>query len=223
METFLVFKVSIRTFAPAKRWIMKETILKKATEMFLTLGFKSVTMDDIAASLGISKKTIYQHYANKIDLVNASAIHLYMLLSEGVDKIIARDLNAIAEMFAIRDFVLENLNDESASPIYQLNRFFPEISENLKTIKFRKMHTSMVANLKKGIKGGLYRPEINIDFMSRIYFTGLTGIKDNDIFPPDIYKVKETTNEYLEYHIRGIATDTGLDTLTHLLKNTIKN
>ena len=66
---------------------MRETILNKAMEMFLAYGFKSVTMDDIAAQLGISKKTIYQHFANKTDLVEACTLNLFESISCGIDNI----------------------------------------------------------------------------------------------------------------------------------------
>jgi AcrR family transcriptional regulator len=79
---------------------MKETILQKANDMFLTLGYKSVTMDDIAAGLGISKKTIYQHFANKNELVEESALHLFEQIATGVDKIIADNHNSIDDGIA---------------------------------------------------------------------------------------------------------------------------
>ena len=68
METFFVSKVSCTTFAQ----IMRDKILEKSGEMFLTLGFKSVTMDDIARELGISKKTLYKYFSNKANLVAAA-------------------------------------------------------------------------------------------------------------------------------------------------------
>ena len=105
---------------------MKETILQKANDMFLTLGYKSVTMDDIAAELGISKKTIYQHFANKNELVEESALHLFEQIATGVDQIIAQDYNSIDEMFMIRNFLMKNLKNETASPFFQLQKFFPK-------------------------------------------------------------------------------------------------
>lgn len=92
---------------------MKEQILNKATDMFLTLGFKSVTMDDIANEMGISKKTIYQHFSNKDSLVKAVTTNLFEDISCGIDQIILANKNPIEELFAIKDFVLKNLKDEN--------------------------------------------------------------------------------------------------------------
>lgn len=189
---------------------MKETILKKANDMFLTLGYKSVTMDDIAAGLGISKKTIYQHFANKNELVEESALHLFEQIATGVDKIIADNHNSIDEMFMIRNFLMKNLKNETASPFFQLQKFFPKTFTCLRAKQFGKMHGSMIENLKRGVKDGLYRADIDIDFTSRIYFTGLTGIKDSDIFPADTYEINAVTKQYMEYHLRSIVTENGL-------------
>lgn len=192
---------------------MKETILQKANDMYMTLGYKSVTMDDIAAELGISKKTIYQHYANKSELVEASTFFLFEKISSGVDRICELEKNAIEEIFTIRAFLSKNLNNESTSPFYQLQKFLTNTFSTLRTKQFEKMHGCMLQNIHKGIDNGLYRPDIDVDFISRIYFTGLTGIKDPDIFPTQSYEMNTLTKQYIEYHLRAITTAKGLKTL----------
>ncbi|MHA3786824.1 TetR/AcrR family transcriptional regulator [Flavobacterium hauense] len=192
---------------------MKETILQKANDMYMAHGYKSVTMDDIAAELGISKKTIYQHYANKNELVEASTFYLFEQISDGVDKICELEKNAIEEIFTIRTFLSRKLNNESTSPFYQLQKFFPHTFSTLHSKQFEKMHGCMLQNIQKGIESGLYRPDINVDFISRIYFTGLTGIKNTEIFPSETFEVNALTKQYLEYHLRAITTPKGLETL----------
>ena len=193
---------------------MKEQILKKANEMFLTLGYKSVTMDDIAAELGISKKTIYLHFANKNDLVEASTLKLFEDISTSIDGICTDGHNPVEEFFVIRDFMTKALNNETASPIFQLQKFFPKVFTCLHTRKFEKMHGCMYQNLQRGIALGMYRKDVDVDFISRIYFTGLTGIKDAEVFPVTIYNANTLTLQYLEYHLRAIVTDAGLNVLT---------
>lgn len=197
---------------------MKETIVKKATEMFMSYGFKSVTMDDIANELGISKKTIYQHFCNKHDLVEASTLNVFETVSCGIDGIREMGKNSIEEIFIIRSFMMQHLNNESASPFYQLQKFFPKIFSCLRTKQFEKMNGCMKDNLQKGIDNGLYRDNIDVDFISRIYFTGLTGIKDQDIFPITMFNVSDLTKQFLEYHLRGIVTEKGQVILEKLLE-----
>lgn len=198
---------------------MRDKIVNKACEMFLTLGFKSVTMDDIAAEMGISKKTIYQHFANKEELVEESTMHLFDKISNGIDAIREMGKNSVEEIFTIRNFMMQHLNNESTSPFYQLQKFFPKIFSCLRAKQFEKMNTCMKENLQRGVDNGIYRGDIDIEFISRIYFTGLTGIKDGDIFPTSQFDIQDVTRKYIEYHLRGIVTDKGLDILQMLLKN----
>lgn len=202
---------------------MKEQILNKATDMFLTLGFKSVTMDDIANEMGISKKTIYQHFSNKDSLVKAVTTNLFEDISCGIDQIILANKNPIEELFAIKDFVLKNLKDENTLPIYQLHKYYPRIHKSLMLKQFDKMGSCVVENLEKGIGLGLFREEINKEYISRFYFSGMNSIKDVELFNPEVFSLKDLQNHYLEYHLRGICTLKGIEQLETIIKNQINN
>lgn len=198
--------------------MMKDQILHKATDMFLTLGFKSVTMDDIASEMGISKKTIYQHFSSKDILVKATTANLFETISCGIDEIIQGNLNPIEELFSIKDFVMKNLKDENASPIYQLQKYYPKIHKTLSLKQFEKMGSCVVNNLEKGINIGLFRENINKQLISRFYFAGMTSIKDAELFNPEIFGSKLVQSAYLEYHLRGICTPLGIKKLEQILK-----
>ena len=197
---------------------MKDQILIKATDMFLTLGYKSVTMDDIAAEMGISKKTIYQHFSNKGALVKESTLHLFETISCGIDDICALGKNPIEELFVIKEFVMKNLKNESTSPIYQLQKYYPKIHKTLMIRQFDKMGDCVIVNLEKGIEQGLFRKEINSPLIARFYFAGMTSLKDTEIFNPEQFTSKEVQVCYLEYHLRGICTEKGIQKLEQLLK-----
>mgnify|MGYP000282950895 CR=1 FL=1 len=104
--------------APTKMNDRYEWFLEKATEMFLTLGFKSVTMDDIASEMGISKKTIYQHFSNKDSLIKATTSNLFERISCGIDEIILANKNPIEELFAIKDALAAWGHNSYDSPFY---------------------------------------------------------------------------------------------------------
>lgn len=201
-------------FAPS----MKEKIIHKATELFLKLGFKSVTMDDIANEMGISKKTIYAHFKNKTTLVKKCTFIAMENITEGIDAICALDQNPIDELFEIKKFVLNKLEDDQYSPQYQLQKYYPELSEALQQAQFNKIMESTNTNIEKGKQQGLYRKNINADFISRLYFLGITGMRDQNLFPPEKFPTKYITDEYLEYHLRGIVTPEGLLTLSKFIK-----
>ncbi len=196
---------------------MKEEIIKKAADLFLNLGFKSVTMDDLANELGISKKTIYFHFPNKAKLVQAATLFILNSIDEGIEKIKEKELNAIVEMFEIKNFVMNHLKDEKSSPQFQLQKYYPKVYKSVQNHHFDTMQCSINDNLEKGIKEGFYRKNIPVDFISKIYFLGMSTIKGSDLFPAEQYSIKEINEKYLEYHLRAIVTEKGLKTLKEFL------
>lgn len=196
---------------------MKEDIISTAADMFLTLGFKSVTMDDIASKMGISKKTIYANFSTKNKLVQATTIHILQTIEAGIENIKAKENNAIVELYEIKKFVMHHLKDEKSSPQYQLSKYYPKVYKSVQENHLSMMHCSVADNLRKGIEGGLYRASIPVEFISKIYFLGMMGIKNSDFFPVDQFPLRELTENFLEYHLRAIVTPKGLQTLNEIL------
>lgn len=197
---------------------MKEKIIEISNDLFLNFGFKSVTMDDIANKLGVSKKTIYKFFKNKTELVDAVTDHVFNSVCTGIDEICALKENPIDELFDIKKLVMKHLKDEKSSPQYQLQKYYPNIYQSLKRRQFEVMQECVIENLKYGIELGLYRENIDPEFISRIYFNGLIGIKDKDLFPLNNYSMKTLMNFYYEYHLRGICTEKGLEQLKYQLE-----
>jgi AcrR family transcriptional regulator len=198
---------------------MKETILEKATDMFLNLGFKSVTMDDLANEMGISKKTIYAHYANKTQLVEGSMMHMFNIISNGIDHICDLQKNPIEELYEIKKFVMMNLKNEKSSPQYQLQKYYPKVHTILRNKHFEVMQECVLRNVEKGIAQGIYRENLNIEFVSRIYFSGVHSIKDQQFFPLDKFPITHLMDDYLEYHLRGIVTPAGRNILNKIINS----
>ena len=101
---------------------MKDKIINKASEMFLKLGFKSVTMDDIAGEMSISKKTIYKYFCNKELLIEESTATVHKEIHEIINTIISKNYNAIEENFEIRKMFKEMFKSSDNSPVYQLKK-----------------------------------------------------------------------------------------------------
>ncbi len=216
METFFVSKVFICIFAIE---FMKKKILHTATEMFLNFGFKSVTMDDIANEIGASKKTIYTHFKNKITLIDEVTESMFCAICDGIDLIHEQQKNPIIELFEIKNFVMMHLKDEKSSPQYQLQKYYPKIYANVKQKQFTYMQESIKENLERGLQKKIFRDSINIDFISRLYFNGMIVIKDKDLFPLQQFSMNELMGFYIEYHLRGICTQKGIEILENQLKN----
>lgn len=210
----MVFLVSLVFLPP-----MKEKILDKATELFLNLGFKSVTMDDLSEQMGISKKTIYSHFENKTDLVDQCTLGLFHKISQGIDCICSLGKNPIEELYEIKKFAMVHLKNEKTSPQYQLKKYYPGIYQKLQQKQFEVMQGCVVTNLQRGIEMGIYRANLNVEFVARIYFTGVTSIKDETLFPKAILPHAELMDMYLEYHLRGIVTPKGRTILNNIINS----
>ncbi|WP_165732190.1 TetR/AcrR family transcriptional regulator [Polaribacter sp. 20A6] len=197
---------------------MRDKILEKSSELFLNLGFKSVTMDKIASDCGVSKKTIYKYFKNKTELVAAVADFMFSSICTGIDLICVLKKNPIEEIFEIKRFVISNLKDEKSSPQYQLQKYYPKIYTSLSRKQFGVMQNCVIENLENGIQQGIYRDKIDTEFISRIYFSGMMSIKDKDVFPLDHYSMNTLMDKYLNYHLRGICTEKGIEQLENQLK-----
>ena len=198
---------------------MKDKILEKASKMFMSLGFKNVTMDDIANEMGISKKTIYQHFSNKTELVKETASYLFDEITKGIDEIYRGNKNPIEELFNVKNYISDYFKAGNQSTIYQFQKYYPKIHDTLKKKHLEKLETCINKNINRGIKDGLFRNDIDISIISRIYFYGSSNLKDNDYFPIEKFNPEKVQLEFLEYHIRGIGTSKGIIKLEQLLKN----
>ena len=112
-----------------------------------------------------------------------------------------------------------HLKNEKSSPQYQLQKYYPKIHESLKLKQFEVMQECVLDNLRKGLELRIYRENLNIDFVSRIYFTGVINIKDQKFFPMEKFPMPELMDIYLEYHLRGIVTPKGRKILNSIINS----
>lgn len=198
---------------------MKNKILEKASELFLTFGVKTVTMDEIAEKMAISKKTIYEHYKNKTDLIKATSHFVFERISTRISAICndKEHISPIKALFDIDALVMECIDDDNTVE-FQLQKYYPEISRSLEEKKFTLITESVTENLERGIELGLYRTDLNIPIIARLYFTSSIAIKNSELFSPKEYRISEIMKIYLIYHIRAIATPEGLKELELIIE-----
>ncbi|RKS94631.1 TetR family transcriptional regulator [Flavobacterium limicola] len=197
---------------------MKEKIINKAKDMFLRLGFKSITMDDIAGEMCISKKTIYKYFANKELLIHESTQLLHKEVHEIITEIISRDYNAIEENFQIRKMFADMFKSTDTSPIYQLKKHYPEVYEKALEYQVQECESCFKQNIEKGIAQGLYRKDINIDVYVKLYYALIFTINENTRSEREAAALEM---EALEYHTRAMATEKGIAELEKNLLNPI--
>lgn len=199
---------------------MKKTIVQKASTLFLQLGFKSVTMDTLAEVLGVSKKTLYTHFENKHQLVLECAQFIFDNACNEIEEIKEKASHPIEELYSVKAAVMKYYENETTSPVYQLQKFFPSIYTHLKDQEYSRLGKMVKSSLATGINTGLFRKNIDIDFVSRLYMNGMRGIRDITIFPIEEYDIKSLFEAYLEYHARAIVTPKGLEILNKFIANT---
>jgi AcrR family transcriptional regulator len=197
---------------------LEKSIVVTSTELFLTLGFKSVTMDDIAEEMKISKKTIYTFFANKEALVQSVVFSVYSYITTNLTQIREKASNPISELYEVKMFIMHQLKGEKTSPQHQLRKYYPNIHKELQKKQFDFMTKSVKKSLTKGVEMKLFRPSIDIDFISRMYFNGMVGIKNVDMFPIEKYSPEQLMENYLDYHLRAIVTDNGMKLLSSYIK-----
>ena len=197
---------------------MKDKIINKAKEMFLKLGFKSITMDDIACEMCISKKTIYKYFSNKDILIEESIDLLHKEVKETMDAIISKNYNAIEENFEIKRMFRKMFKSAESSPIYQLKKHYPDIYNKVLNIQVSICEDCFRKNILKGIKEGLYRENLDVENYVKFYYTLIFTINENTMLEKESHELELKA---LEYHIRAMATLAGIIELEKHLKNPI--
>ena len=195
---------------------MKDKIIAKASDLFLKLGFKSVTMDDIAGEMCISKKTIYKYFCNKEVLIEESTTMVHKAVHESIDTIVDFNHNAIEENFQIRRMFKEMFKAGESSPVYQLKKHYPEIYDKVMTREINECNMVFKQNIEKGIQQGLYRKDVAIDTYVEFYYTLVFSINGNVMFEKE---ANELELQALEYHIRAMATPEGIIELEKQIHN----
>ena len=225
METILVLKVSnihlypkIKSTKSDFREMMKDKIINKAKEMFLRLGFKSITMDDIACEMCISKKTIYKYFSNKDILIEESIQAVHKEIRATLNKIAEENFNAIEENFEVKRMFREMFKSAESSPIYQLKKHYPEIYDKVLSMQVSVCEDCFRQNITKGIREGLYRENLDIDNYVKFYYTLIFNINENTMLEKEAHELEVKA---LEYHIRAMATLAGIIELEKHLKNPI--
>lgn len=189
---------------------IKDRILTKAEELFCRYGVKSITMDEIANQLGISKKTIYLSFADKDELV----LEVFTAFMDENKKLCMEDQqtseNAIHEIFLAIDMTGVLLKTMNTSLLYDLEKFYPDTFKKFKAYKIEFFHTLITANLQRGMKEELYRHDINTNVISRMRLGMMMLSMNPELFSPHQFSLADVEREIITHYLYGIATAKGI-------------
>jgi AcrR family transcriptional regulator len=202
----------------------KETeLIGKVMHLFLKYGIKSLTMDDIARHLGVSKKTIYKYVTDKNDLVEKAMRTQLEDERCAICSINERGLNAIDEFFEVSKFVMELLCTVHPSIHYDMAKYHTDVFHRGLQERQTQVYDCIFTNLEKGKKEGLYRSDLRSDVIAKVYIARMDVMFDGVVFPPTQYNFSEVYLEIFRYHIRGIASEKGLEYLIQKVKKEKSN
>lgn len=190
-----------------------QRLILEAGRVFWTYGIKSVTMDDVASRLGISKKTLYQYVKDKNDLVERVLLNVSASMRCEIEGQLGHGGNAIDELYAITTRVAAHLKGIHPSIHFDLEKYHPEAFLLWRTNKRKEIFNSTADNLLRGIREGLYREDLNIPMITTIYIARFDMVFDGALFPPEKFDMDELHWELFRYHVRGIASTKGLNYL----------
>ncbi|HYM93278.1 MAG TPA: TetR/AcrR family transcriptional regulator [Chitinophagaceae bacterium] len=185
---------------------IKERIQTGAHELFLRYGIRSVSMDDIAAQLGVSKKTLYQYFTDKDELVDASLNDEIKHGQQDCLQCLAKSKDAIEEIFLTMENIAEQFRNMNPMVLYDLEKFHFNSFRKFLKHKNEFLLEVIRKNLERGIKEELFRPEINPDILSKFRLESIMIAFNMDIFPPRKYNLAEVTVEIIEHYLYGLAT-----------------
>ena len=191
----------------------RERILKAAQELFFSYGIRSITMDDIAHHLSISKKTIYQFFEDKDQIVHTLTQWDMEENKTLMKEIAAGAKDSVHEILQVMECMSMQLTKFHPSLIYDLQKFHPKSWNEFR--KFTEEHSlsAVMLNLKKGIRQGLYRSDINIPVLARLRIEEISLGMNPHIYPPHQFDLKKVEIELLKHFLYGILTLKGLKVL----------
>lgn len=184
-------------------------ILDKAEELFFRVGIKSITMDDIARELGMSKKTVYLSVDNKKDLVEKVMQRFIEKEACFVQEIELEKMNAIDIIVEIIKHVHKSLGNLPTSAIYDLQKYYPKSWKLFNGFKNKFIFETMELIIKKGKDEALFRANINEKLIAKFYLISIEGTLNPVNFPSNEFNFKETYLEYIVYHLHGLVSDEG--------------
>ncbi len=196
----------------------EQEIIFDALMMFSKYGVRSVTMDDIARELGISKKTLYVHFENKADLVHKAVWTVHETIKEQMVKIHAETDNPIDELLEIDKVVSQIMENHSPSMRFQLQKYYPETFAALYEGRHELVHKMISENMEKGKERGLYRPDADTGVVSYLYCSKMETLHNEEEKLLEKHSIGYVMRQSLEYHIRGIATEKGVKYLQEKIK-----
>ena len=188
---------------------IKDRIREKAHVMVMQYGIRSVSMDDIANALGMSKKTIYQYYADKDELVDAVVEDELNTSQTNCDVCRINAKDAVEEMVLAMNQIYDQFQNMNPVILFDMEKFHPHAFQKFLKHKNEFLLQIIRKNIERGIAEELYRPELNVDVLSKYRLESMLLAFNIYVFPPGKYKLVDVTQIIMDNFLYGLATIKG--------------
>jgi AcrR family transcriptional regulator len=184
---------------------VQQQILKGAEELFFRYGLKSITMDDIAKYLGMSKRTIYENYPTKDSIVSALLMAHREKTMNDIESNRKTSKNAIEEIIMTMHQMKDMSDMMNPRLLFELKKFHPKVWQEFQDFKHKVIMQCVADNMKHGIKQGIYRKNIDVPALSRLRVEQIEMAWNPEIFPPAQHDITKTQLVFLDHFLHGIA------------------
>ncbi|MCY7356274.1 MAG: TetR/AcrR family transcriptional regulator [Rudanella sp.] len=190
---------------------MKEKILDEAERLFWKYGVRSITMDDIARRLSISKKTIYQHFTDKEDILVQATQYRMSKDQELMNCAYISAKTPIHEMLAMLDEMRKNADKMNPTLMLDIKRYYPKAWSLYTAFKEEYILKSMIDNIRRGINDGYFRGDVNPEILARMRVEQIEMAFEMTVFSDNTYDMIDIQQELTHHFVRGLLTEKGFD------------
>lgn len=184
-------------------------ILRSSAALFEKYGIKSISMDDIARELGMSKKTLYQFVDNKPDLIRKGFGKFQDDFKNTINHVCSQGMNAIDELLEVSKLVNETIKKYNPSNVFDLRKYYPDIYEEHINEDKEYAFRMTLENLRKGIQEGIYRDDLDVELVAGLYIRKVESIHHEKMLGQGNFTMDRVFEVMFENHIRGIANTNG--------------
>jgi AcrR family transcriptional regulator len=188
----------------------KQQIVTRTLDLFKKYGTRSVTMDDLSRELGISKKTLYEHFDNKHLLVEAAMNHQISLDEIAEANIQRSSKNAVEEIAALSAYHAKMMVTVSPVALYDMVKYHKQLWDNVTTTKQERDCQHMAKNIERGKSEGLYRTDVDAYIVSRLFLAMMVSILVNPVFTLEQLQNGRVFAELIDFYMHAVCSPTGL-------------
>lgn len=201
---------------------LKERIRQEATALFLKYGVRSVSMDDIAAQLGMSKKTLYQYYKDKNELIEQVLEGIICVNECSCSGYVEESENAVHEGVLSLRMIQDMFRTMNTAILYDLKKYHPGAFQIFIRHKNEFVYNTVKKNMERGIREEVYRSDLNVEILTRYRVEAVTMMFDPEIQESISQPLLDIQREVMIHFLFGLVNPKGYKLLTKYLKQLSK-